>query len=122
MRRAGKIVLILAAVLVGLILLLWLFMSGRYAESGTDAPDTIRIAGPVMSRRRSDGEVDFRAFILVFPDGTGPVGRLRIVTPFCEDYPLRSSELLYFDLFSRRVVLSSLAYDSGVVETEFRRG
>ena len=122
MRRAGKIALIFAAVLIGLILLVWLFMSGRYVEEIMDEPDTIRIAGPVMSRRRSDGEVDFRAFILVFPDGTGPAGRMRIVTPFSDAYPFRSSELLYFDLFSRRVVLSSLAYDYGVAETEYRRG
>ena len=122
MRRAGKIALIFAAVLIGLILLVWLFMSGRYVEEIMDEPDTIRIAGPVMSRRRSDGEVDFRAFILVFPDGSGSAGRMRIVTPFSDAYPFRSSELLYFDLFSRRVVLSSLAYDYGVAETEYRRG
>lgn len=122
MRRAGKIILILAAVIVGLILLFWLFMSGRYVETDTDDPDVIRVAGPVMSRRQSDGELDLSAFILVFPDGSGPIGRLRIVTPFSGDYPLRSSELLYFDLFSRRVILSSLAYDEGVVETEYRRG
>ena len=76
----------------------------------------------MISRRRSDGELDLSAFCLVFPDGSGHLGRLRIVTPFSEDYPLQSSELLYFDLFSRRIVLSSLAYDYGVVETEFRRG
>ena len=122
MRRAGKTVLILLGVLAGLILLLWLYTGGRYTESDSPDPDTVLIAGPVMSRRRSDGERDFRAFILFLPDLSADPGRMRVVTPFSGAYPFRSSELLYYDLFSRRVVLSSLAYDEGVTETEYRRG
>ena len=122
MRRAGKAALILLGILAGLILLLWLFTSGRYEESGVPEPDTVIVAGPVLSRRRSDGELDFRAFILFLPDFSAGPGRLRIVTPFSGEYPFRSSELLYYDLLSRRVILSSLAYDSGVTETEYRRG
>ena len=45
MRRAGKLVLILTAVLAGLILLFWLFTSGRYVEADTDA--RTRYASPV---------------------------------------------------------------------------
>ena len=122
MRRAGKTALILVGVIAGLILLLWLYTSGRYTESDSPDPDTVLIAGPVMSRRWSDGELDFRAFILFLPDFSADPGRMRVVTPFSEAYPFRSSELLYYDLFSRRVVLSSLAYDEGVTETEYRRG
>ncbi len=122
MRRAGKTALISLGILAGLILLLWLYTGGRYTESDSPDPDTVLIAGPVMSRRRSDGERDFRAFILFLPDFSADPGRMRVVTPFSEAYPFRSSELLYYDLFSRRVILSSLAYDEGVRETEYRRG
>lgn len=122
MRRAGRTALILICVFVFLILLFWIWTSGLYTESGAPEPDAFRIAGPVLSRRHFDGELDFRAFFLVYPDFSGPLGRLRIVTPFGGDYPARSSELLYYDLFARRVVLSSLAYDYGVVEQEYRRG
>ncbi len=114
-----KILLILLCVFVGLLFLFWLYTSGRYTEQDTDEPDTVQIAGPVLTRRASDGERSFRAFILMLPDVSAPVGRVRIVTPFSDDYPLRSSELLYYDLLSRRVVLSSLAYDEGVRETVF---
>ena len=116
-----KNILIVLLVLIGLIVLFHLFVSGRYVEQDTDFPDTFRIAGPVMSRRRSDGELDFRAFILMIPDFSAPIGRLRVITPFSDAYPHKSSELLYYDLFSRRVILSSLAYDYGAVETEYRR-
>ena len=122
MRRAGKTALILLGIIAGLILLLWLYTSGRYTESDSPDPDTVLIAGPVMSRRWSDGEQDFRAFILFLPDFSANPGRMRVVTPFSGEYPFRSSELLYYDLFSRRVVLSSLVYDEGVKETEYRRG
>ncbi len=122
MPRAGKIILILLLVSAGLVLLFWLYTGGLYTEEGTDSPDTVRIAGPVMTRRFSDGEEDFRAFILIYPDFSAPFGRLRIVTPFADEYPFRSSELLWYDLLARRVVLSSLAYDHGVVETGYRRG
>ena len=122
MRRAGKTVLILLCIIAGLILLLWLYTGGRYTESDSPDPDTVLIAGPVMSRRWSDGELDFRAFTLFLPDFSADPGRMRVVTPFSEAYPFRSSELLYYDLFSRRVVLSSLSYDEGVTETEYRRG
>ena len=122
MARAGKIILILFLILAGLVLLLWLYTGGRYTEEGTDVPDTVRIAGPMVTRRFADGETDFRAFTLMLPDFSAPFGRLRIVTPFSDEYPLRSSELLYYDLLTRRVVLSSLVYDSGVEETVYRRG
>ena len=126
MKRAGKSVLILLSVLAALIVTVMALASGRYIETDTGEPDTVRIVGPVMSRRFSDGELDFRSFILLIPDfsGSGPLGffRMRIVTPFSDVYPFRSSELLYVDLMSRRVVLSSLAYDEGVVETVYRRG
>ena len=119
MSRAGKIILVLLLVLAGLVVLFWLYTGGLYTEEGTNEPDTPRVAGPVLTRRTSDGERSFRAFILMLPDFSAPVGRVRIVTPFSDDYPLRSSELLYYDLLSRRVVLSSLAYDEGVRETVF---
>jgi len=119
MSRAGKIILVLLLVLAGLVVLFWLYTGGLYTEEGTNEPDTLRVAGPVMTRRFSDGKVGFRAFTLMVPDFSALFGRLRIVTPFSDEYPLRSSELLYYDLLSRRVVLSSLAYDEGVRETVF---
>ena len=57
----------------------------------------------------------------ILPDFDTPFGRWRIVTPFGEEYPYESSELLYYDLPARRIVLSSLAYDEGVAETVFGR-
>ena len=116
-----RILLIVLLVLVGLIAAFWLYTSGRYLEKDTDEPSALRIVGPVMSYRWYDGELDFRNFILILPDFDTPFGRWRIVTPFGEEYPYESSELLYYDLPARRIVLSSLAYDEGVVETVFGR-
>lgn len=115
------LLIVLAAALV-VILLFWIVTSGRYTEEDARDPDTVRITGPVMSRRFSDGSLDFRAVILMLPDLSAGPGRLRVVTPFSDRYPLRSSELLYYDLIPGRVVLSSLAYDEGVTETVYRRG
>ena len=55
-----KILLILLCVFLGLLFLFWLYTSGRYAEQDTDEPDTVQIAGPVLTRRASDGELDFQ--------------------------------------------------------------
>lgn len=119
MKKALWVILI---ALLGLLLFFWLFTGGLYAEEDTIEPDTLRVAGPVLTRRQSDGGLDFRAFILICPSPSASFGRMRIVTPFSDDYPFRSSELLYYDLFARRIVLSSLAYDEGVTETVYSRG
>ena len=114
---SGKIMVGILIALVSVIFLFTLCTSGRYIESTPVMPSVMTVVGPVLTYRWGDGVPESRDFIVFLPAFSERFGRFRIVTPFSDSYPYVSSELLYFDLFQHRIVLSSLAYDEGVVET-----
>ena len=116
-----RVLLNVLIVLVVLIAAFWLYTSGRYLEEEEDEPAEFSLLGPVMTFRWYGEEPDFRDFVLIFPEWDDLLGPWRIITPFAEEYPYESSELLYYDLPARCIILSSLAYDEGVVETVFER-
>ena len=123
-RHPGRAVLALILILLIVPTAVFLvLLSGRYTEEDTPYPDTVRIRGLGMRWYGSEGEEEFRSLILLFPDFGGLTpGRWRIVTLTAGEYPFQSSELLYFEPKTRRLVLSSLVYDAGVTETVFVRG